>query len=59
MEWISVKDRLPSKYVKVLAAHKNGTLDINFVDSMGCFLYEEIYGDVAYWKPLSEPPKED
>lgn len=62
MEWISVKDRLPEKRKDVLCLFQDNTrirnrIEISWVDSVGCFLYEAIYGEVTHWMPLPEPPK--
>lgn len=61
MEWISVKDRLPEKRKDVLCCF-NGIrkmVEISWMDSTRCFLYEDIYGKVTHWMPLPEPPKEE
>jgi hypothetical protein len=52
-KWISVKDRLPEKYVGVLVY--NGSIHEDFICSSGYF-YDTL--DVTHWMPLPEPPKE-
>lgn len=64
MEWISVKDRLPDKRKDVLCLfqdeqRKIKRIEISWIDSVGLFLYEDIFGQVTHWIPLPEPPKED
>ena len=63
MKWISVNDRLPKKREDVLCLfqdeqRKRKHIEISWMDSVGCFLYENIYGKVTHWMPLPYPPKE-
>lgn len=62
--WISVKDRLPEDYIKVLVAVTDvaGTFvavvwreDNNWNDGEGGWPNE----DVTHWMPFPEPPKEE
>lgn len=62
-QWISVKDRLPVNYIKVLVAVTDvaGTFvavvwreDDNWNDDEGGWPNE----DVTHWMPLPEPPEE-
>lgn len=63
MNWISVKDRLPKKYVDVLTYSKEFGVRLNYIDGKG-FMYEDerkpycIFGKVTHWMPLPEPPEE-
>ncbi len=62
-KWISVKDKLPERYKRVLVAFKNGMVTISmrtFEQYTGVFgfLFESNYGPATYWMPLPEPPKE-
>lgn len=61
-EWISVKDRLPEERMDVLCLfqdkqRKRKRVEISWIDSVRCFLYEDIYGEVTRWMPLPESPK--
>ena len=63
LKWISVKDKLPERYKRVLVAFKNGMVTISmrtFEQYTGVFgfLFESNYGPATYWMPLPEPPKE-
>lgn len=66
-EWISVKDRLPPRYKKILVVNGHGYVNISaFVkefDGEWTWLgldgkYNHI-NDITHWMPLPEPPKED
>lgn len=59
-EWISVKDRLPRPYERVIAAFKDGSVDITQRNSERetSFVYEGVHSKVTHWMPLPEPPKE-
>lgn len=64
MEWISVKDRLPERYNDVLCVfydeeRNRKRIDISWVDSTRCFLYEDVHGKVTHWMHLPELPKDD
>lgn len=54
--WVSVKERLPECCKDVLAYYENGKIDIDWVDSISCWCYENIFGSVTHWMPLPEPP---
>lgn len=71
MEWISVKDRLPEKYISVLITDVNGiTADDRepekaHLDKDGKWYWVNIFKyseykeiEVTHWMPLPEPPKE-
>ena len=72
MDWISVKDRLPKKYTRVLVTngkeiclHYKQSL-CNFIGSEGEDLYcscpinydqcEFVEGDITHWMPLPTLP---
>lgn len=57
-EWISVKERLPEKRKDVLVRYGNGRIDIDWIDSTQCFVFDNLYGRVTHWMLLPEPPKE-
>lgn len=61
MEWISVKDKLPLLYDRVLCLYETGTMEVSFRVSKKGFCYEEFKttGKVTHWMPLPEPPKEN
>ena len=60
-EWVSVDDRLPKNYQKVLCFNYNGEYKVlrwNYIDRMwnsGIEWHKEDY--VLYWMPLPQPPK--
>jgi len=75
MKWISVKDKLPQKYQRVLVTdgkqiclHYKQSF-INWQDERGHDLYcsctenkdkcEFREGDITHWMPLPELPKEE
>ncbi len=59
--WISVKDRLPEDYQRVLCLFESGTMEVSFRASVKGFCYEGFKqtGKVTHWIPLPEPPKEE
>ena len=59
--WVSVKDRLPEDYQRVLCLFKSGTMEVSFRASVKGFCYEGFKqtGKVTHWMPLPERPKED
>lgn len=57
-KWISVKDRLPEPLADVLVYHAGGSIDLDWMDHAGEFMYESIYGCATHWMPLPEPPKD-
>ena len=64
MDWISVKDKFPEERRDVLCIFQDKErhrrrIEISWVDSARCFLFEDIYGQVTHWMPLPEPPKDE
>ena len=59
--WVSVKDRLPEDYQRVLCLFESGTMEVSFRASVKGFCYEGFKqtGKVTHWMPLPEPPKEE
>jgi len=57
MNWISIKDRLPNPYIRVLAAFEDKTLRTTVMSDSETFLHEGEHGYVTHWQPLPEPPK--
>ena len=55
-EWVNRNERLPEWKVDVLVLYDSGKIDINWADSVGEFMYENIYGRVTHWMPLPAPP---
>lgn len=52
MEWISVKDRLPSREEKVIFTRNNQV-------DCGYFQYHWDISNVTHWMPLPQPPKDE
>lgn len=67
MEWISVKDRLPEVYAKVLCYFPNkrygSQIAVSYFESnaieSGMCADAFKHGKPTHWMPLPEPPKED
>ena len=64
-KWISVKDRLPQRWKRVLVAAGDFAVDVYeaYIDSKGEWMRfnSPIRADIGYptyWIPLPEPPKE-
>ena len=59
--WVSVRDRLPEDYQRVLCLFESGTMEVSFRASVKGFCYEGFKqtGKVTHWMPLPEPPKEE
>lgn len=63
-EWISVKDRLPKKYVPVIVARiyeKDKPLKVEagmFTENGWWKVYGTNVKRVSYWMPMPEPPEE-
>lgn len=72
MEWISVKDRLPEKYQKVLfyvlerkEIYSGYYVQDAYRDIQSTYKFREMFDDwwfegetVTHWMPLPTPPKE-
>ena len=60
MEWISVKDRLPPEYVKVMCYLEDGDYTVGYLfdkEENEWNLQSDV-GTVTHWMPLPEPPVE-
>lgn len=66
MEWISVKDRLPEKWLFALVAvcppSQMNEVHIAYIDKNGKWKVLSEKGNhsnfITHWMPLPEPPKE-
>lgn len=72
-EWISVKDKLPQKYDRVLVTDGKQVClhykqsGVNFADARGHDLYcscdlnhdrcDFVEGQITHWMPLPKPPE--
>ena len=56
-EWASVDERLPEHLQDVLVLYGNGRVDIDWVDSLGNFAFDSLYGRATHWMPLPAPPE--
>ena len=54
-EWISVDERLPPKYEKVLVFDRD-VIDTSWINSQGVWYDHSMYS-VTHWMPLPEAPK--
>ena len=55
-EWVSVNKRLPEKRKEVLVHYGNGSIGIDWINSIQRFVFDELYGRVTHWLPIPEPP---
>lgn len=55
-EWVNRDECLPEWKADVLVRYANGKIDISWVDSVGAFQFECLYGRVTHWMPLPAPP---
>ena len=57
--WISVKDRLPERFERVLVCRENRKVEQGFRDVGDWW---KVYGTrtkhITHWMPMPEPPKE-
>lgn len=63
-QWISVKDRLPEKFINVLCWYPSKNYGSNIVidyleSDLGYFAHQFKYGELTHWMPLPQPPKGD
>lgn len=58
MNWISVKDRLPERDVRVLGIDRLKVIEIVSLDEDGFFMTDECFlKRITHWMPLPEPPE--
>lgn len=57
-EWVSVEKRLPEHCKDVIVLYGGGRIDIDWVDSLGDFKFDNIFGRVTHWMPLPAPPED-
>lgn len=50
-KWVNRDECLPEWQMDVLVRYANGEIDISWVDSVGAFQFESIYGRVTHWMP--------
>lgn len=55
-EWVSVEERLPEHMKDVIVLYGGGEIDIDWVDSLGDFRFDNLFGRVTHWMPLPAPP---
>ncbi len=59
-KWISVKDRMPERFERVLVCREDKKVEQGFRDVGDWW---KVYGTrtkhITHWMPLPEPPKED
>ena len=63
-KWISVKDKLPEDYKKVLTCDHKGNIHVmfhysGFQDPFGISKNDSRYHPVTHWMPLPSLPKEE
>lgn len=58
MEWISVKDRLPTDFEWCMVYTSGGYNAASFFDGTWSPLDADDAGFVTHWMPLPEPPKD-
>lgn len=56
MKWISVNEKLPNKYIKVLCLYPNGKIDVQLFLGKDSFRHE-LYGDCIFWAETPPKPK--
>lgn len=58
LDWISVEDRLPNEFQKVLVWRRNTGYDIAWI-SYGHWAFDNVLQgrEVIAWMPLPEPPR--
>lgn len=54
--WISVKDKLPVKWCRVIVCRKGGKIQFEVWNGSG-WAYNQ--NDIQYWMPMPEPPKQE
>ena len=54
--WVSVEERLPEHMKDVIVLYGGGEIDIDWVDSLGDFRFDNLFGRVTHWMPLPAPP---
>ena len=58
-EWVSVEERLPEHMKDVIVLYGGGGIDIDWVDSLGDFRFDNLFGRVTHWMPLPAPPAKE
>lgn len=50
---------MPAHMKDVIVLYGGGEIDIDWVDSLGDFRFDNLFGRVTHWMPLPAPPGED
>lgn len=56
MKWVSVNEKLPNQYTKVLCLYPNGKMDVQLYLGKDSFRHE-LYGDCIFWAETPPKPK--
>lgn len=58
MEWISIKDRMPEDYQRILYWNNSKELPFGYCE-IGYFVSSQtkVPKHITHWMPLPEPPK--
>lgn len=55
-EWVSREERLPEWMEDVIVHYSSGRIGISWIESVGNFQFDNLYGRVTHWMPLPAPP---
>ena len=56
-EWVSREERLPEWMEDVIVHYSSGRIGISWIDSVGNFQFDDLYGRVTHWMPFPAPPE--
>lgn len=61
MEWVSVDDRLPEMYARVLVKNENNKVDVSYrsVYTDGSLKWYLVPHGVTHWRPIDSPKEKE